>query len=207
MITHYPETPTFSKAEQQSLCRHYLRLLYQDVNLLPAKSHNQIPLTYGEILYPGVNKIISCLSLTEHDVFMDLGSGIGKVVAQVFLLTNVKAAYGIEILSSLHALAANAADKIYHECPDFFSGGRELNFIRGDFLEMSLEKATVLLFASPCFSPAMMAKLEQMLARLPRVHSMITLQPMLECRSFRLNKIIQIECSWDSAQCYLYQRC
>src|SRR5579864_7063733 len=76
-----------------ALCQQYLSLLYQGTKghqSLKCSEQNTIPLSYGEILYPGVDRLLAEVTLSEKDVFFDLGSGLGKVVLQVFLKTAVR---------------------------------------------------------------------------------------------------------------------
>src|SRR6516162_5521450 len=43
--------------------------------------------TYGEITYKGAAELFKKLNLTNNDVLVDLGSGVGKLVVQVALDT------------------------------------------------------------------------------------------------------------------------
>lgn len=58
-------------------------------------------LNTGEVALVGVTTIIDCLGLKEQDVFGDIGSGIGSVLAQVALQTDVGACVGLEIREEL----------------------------------------------------------------------------------------------------------
>ena len=43
--------------------------------------------TYGEIYYYSAVKLLNYLNLSPDDHFLDIGSGIGKLVFQVFLIS------------------------------------------------------------------------------------------------------------------------
>lgn len=67
-------------------------------------------LVYSEVLLPSFVELIH--SLKEHDisfpdnaVFVDVGSGLGKLLIAVSMLKQFKRAIGIELLSSLHRKA------------------------------------------------------------------------------------------------------
>lgn len=50
--------------------------------------------------------------LKSTDVFCDLGSGVGKLVLQVFLTTNVKRAIGVELGATRHEKALAGKDRV-----------------------------------------------------------------------------------------------
>ena len=54
------------------------------------------PQVYGETSFDLIMEMIKRVPLTENDIFIDLGSGVGNVVLQVAALTNCKFAFGIE---------------------------------------------------------------------------------------------------------------
>jgi hypothetical protein len=58
-------------------------------------------LNHGEIAPVGVTAIVQHIDLTEADVFLDIGSGTGSVLAQVVLQTPVRNAIGLEISDDL----------------------------------------------------------------------------------------------------------
>lgn len=94
---------------------------------------NNITETYGELLPESVSKLINAVSITEDDVFLDLGSGLGKVVSQLFLQTKVKESRGIEINPQLHAQAQILNEQIVKEDHNT----RKITLSQGDFRECS----------------------------------------------------------------------
>ena len=130
-----------STNDSNALCQHYLRIVYHFAEKSPALAQpRNIIETSGEILYAGVKRLLSRITLTENDVFVDLGSGAGKVVTQVFLQSPVKTAYGIELVPELHRRAQLAAQKIQQDLPNFFQHGRQLNFYEGRFFSVSVAR-------------------------------------------------------------------
>eukprot|EP00644_Phytophthora_capsici_P006817 jgi/Phyca11/103478/e_gw1.8.447.1 len=59
----------------------------------------------GELLPVGISTLLRELGgLDRSDIFLDIGSGLGNVVAQVALATSVNKAIGIEIRRDLYEL-------------------------------------------------------------------------------------------------------
>lgn len=191
-----------SISEQDILCESYLKLIYQNANI--STQVNSISETYGEILPVGIDKLLSVMSLDDGDVFFDLGSGLGKLAVQVFLKSSIKEVCGIELLPELHMQAIAISNRVHVELPAFYSGNRRLNFLLGSFLELPMANATAVLVSSPCFSPDIMYALGRILEATPTIHSVLTMRPIRGLKRLSFKKSIRIECSWDSALCYLY---
>ena len=97
--------------------------------------------------------------------FYDLGSGEGKPVLAMSLLTKFKKLIGIEFLENLNKLSLLVKEKYDKEINDiinknkdlfFFEKSNNIEFIRGDFFENSWEDASVIFANSTCFSENMM---------------------------------------------------
>lgn len=153
--------------------------------------------TYGEMLPESVNKLLSTINITADDVFLDLGSGLGKVVKQVFTQTSVKEARGIEINPQWHAQAIQNIP---------INTDRILQFTQGDFLNISFTDATIALIASPCFSLSMLHTLGEKINATSSIHTVLSLRPIATLTRISFKKIIRVECSWDTALCYVYAR-
>lgn len=190
--------------ENKLLCQQYLNIVYNNVQKYHEKK--QISETSGEILYEGINKLLSHIPLNHNDIFFDLGSGIGKIVLQVFLNSVVKEACGIEIVSTSHQQALRAADRVLQELPEFYAGNRKLSFLYGSFLETPLIGATVVLINAICFSQDIVQALGNIINQSPSIHTVLTLRPINTLQHHRFKKTIRIECSWDTALCYVYTR-
>ena len=160
--------------------------------------------TYGEILFSGVEKILKKITITDHDIFLDLGSGLGKVVLQVFMQTQVCKSIGIEINPQLH----NSALKIIEKFQTKYAANstRELHLICADFLETEILAATVILIGSPCYSAKLLAKIEKKIINLEHLHTIVSLKPLLNLQNFSFKQVFKVEGSWDDALCYIYQK-
>lgn len=185
-----------------TLCQHYLTVLYHGIHT--QRAFTNINETYGEIFYAGIDKLLSVMNLSEKDVFVDYGSGLGKVVIQVFLKSLVKEAYGIEISAELHQHAASIAQKTQKDLPEFYNDGRKLTFLQGDFLKTPITTATVALVTATCFTQPLLAALGQVIEHTPSIHTVLSLRPIHTLQRLTFQKTIRIECSWDTALCYVY---
>lgn len=192
-----------NSSDRANLCQQYLDILYAGTTLHQA---NDIPETYGEILYPALNKLINRVPLHADDVFVDLGSGIGKALVQVFLNSPVREARGIEIVHHLHQQAVSIAARIERELPIFYMDKRKLQFFLGDFLSFPLADATVIFLCSPCFTQQTLNQLGVLINGTPRIQSVLTLRPIANLTRLAFKETIRLECSWDSALCYRYGR-
>lgn len=206
MLFNQACSPALSIHDTDTLCQYYITILYDGVQRSKADNlaNNPIYETYGEVLYPSVDKLLRAITLTEKDIFIDLGSGMGKIVIQFFLKSMVKAAYGIELKPDLHQLALNAAARLQCDLPEFYIGGRQLTFLSGSFLETPFTTATVALINPACFPQSLLNKLGTILEDTPSIHTVLSLRPISTLRRLVFMKVIRIECSWDSALCYVY---
>lgn len=187
--------------QPREICLGYINYLYQDSKTgIQSKNINQ---TYGEILPQSATPLINYLNLSPADSFLDLGSGLGKLLLQVFLETSVQKAIGIEIDGSLNQQAQTACDIARKELPEFFIN-REINFIHSDFLKCDLPAVTHVLIASPCFTPSLLECLVAKLNEIDSIQCLISLRPLLTLNKLKFYKTMRLECSWDSALAYIY---
>lgn len=195
--------PKFGMSHEEELCQNYLNTVYAHIQATQSKAQC-ITETNGEILPLSINKLISLVALSDNDVFVDLGAGAGKVVTQVFLTTQVKKALGIEIRPDLHHQAVAAATRIREELPMFYQPNRSLDFLLGSMFDISFSDATVLWVNSVCFSPDMLIRLGKIINASPHIHTVLALRPLPGLKKLSFKRSIRVECSWDTALCYLY---
>jgi hypothetical protein len=65
--------------------------------------------TYGEITPAGFRALARRVGLGAQDVFVDLGSGVGRAVVQAALENGVRRSAGVELAASRHERAARCA--------------------------------------------------------------------------------------------------
>lgn len=204
-LTTYPLP--ISNMNINDLCQQYINILYHNIRILRTSEKLNIDIseTYGEILYESMGKLIDEISFSEEDVFFDLGSGLGKIVIQVFLRSLVRESCGIEIIPDLYQKSILAAQRVKDDLPDFHNGERKISFIKGSFLDVSLARASVMLIGSPCFRQQILFPLGKIIDTMPGIHTVLTLRPLFSLTRLSLRKVVRVECSWDTALCYIYK--
>jgi SAM-dependent methyltransferase len=181
----------------------YLVSVYEKLTL-PATSKATDSLTYGEMLYPSVKKVLTTLSLRPEDIFLDLGSGLGKFAIQVFMQSQVQQVIGIEMRTELSESACEALQMIKQEFPIFWEKDRKLQFLHGDFLKLNWEQATIAYCCATCFRPELLNAIGDKLNQETSVQQVLSLRPLPTLTRLPLKKVFTVECSWDSALCYYY---
>jgi hypothetical protein len=122
----------------------------------------------GEMSVLGVTALIRICQLSEYDVFLDVGSGIGNVVVQVVLESSVKLAVGVEIRREVAALSQEILRSALHLFPQL---GRALvpecdvRMLQDQPSEIM--PATVLFASNLLFAPAANHSLHRLCCELP----------------------------------------
>lgn len=139
--------------------------------------------TYGEVTVTGVRQLIQLLELkglgedvTADDpiIFYDLGSGAGKIVAQVFLENVTTLAVGVELSENRHLLAETKWESMSQSAQeeficrrlqrDQYMGRPRVQFQNLDILDADFSDATHLYVSSLCFPPEVTEKVSQIIA-------------------------------------------
>uniref|UniRef100_A0A0K0G1U2 Histone-lysine N-methyltransferase, H3 lysine-79 specific n=1 Tax=Strongyloides venezuelensis TaxID=75913 RepID=A0A0K0G1U2_STRVS len=96
--------------------------------------------TYGETTWKRMATIVDELKLTEKDVFVDLGSGVGQIVCQVAGSSKVGKAIGIEI-ADLPAKYARRMEFEFSRLMRWHNRTfRQFKLYHGNFLDMKYRK-------------------------------------------------------------------
>ena len=183
----------------------YLAHVYQHVEqpLLVGKVSGS--LTYGEMLYPSVKKLLNKLQIESNDIFLDLGSGLGKLALQVWMQTILKSVIGIEAREELSRQTNEVVHQIYQGFPFFWENDRHFKIITGDFLNTDWEKATIVYTCSTCFRPELLTAIGDRLNSETSVMQVLSLRALPTFTRLPLKEVFSVECSWDTALCYLYR--
>jgi hypothetical protein len=200
-----------SKRNDDELYQAYLAKVYQHTQGFQSYSSLQrqqfseqgVCITYGELLYASVKKIIRTLKLSEDDVFLDLGSGLGKCAMQVFMQTPAKKIIGIEASSALHLSALTAQQKVKIELP-YLWDDRAFDLVEGNFLQASWQRATAVYSCSTCFTQELLVAMGRKMNEEKQLTQILSLRPLPSLERLRLQDVFSVECSWDSALCYYY---
>ncbi len=158
---------------------------------------------YGELYYYSVIKILNYLNITSVDHFLDIGSGLGKIVFQVFLTTQVASATGIEINNNRSVIANTIERKIATQLPEIFNN-RNLNLIHGDFLYYDFNNITIIYLCCTVFSTELLSKIIDKINTMEQVKKIISFRLLPNLNNFKLIKKIFVHGDWDYVACYLY---
>ena len=102
---------------------------------------------YGEVLRSGVETIIQKINkykrITDKDVFVDIGSGTGKLVIHMSIKSDIKTLVGVEIVTQRVAYSKWIKEKISPDSSIFF--------IEKDINNFDLSVATIVFMNNICF--------------------------------------------------------
>lgn len=185
----------------------YFEKLYShvdnDIKQVTFTSHNEL---YGELYYYSVVKLLKYLNITDQDHFLDLGSGVGKVVLQVFMSTKAASATGIEINNNRSIIANKIKNLVQQELPEIFTLKKTLNFISGDFLKHNFNNITIIYICSTVFSLELLHAIGEKINTMYNIRQIISFRHLSNLHNFQLTNKIFVHGDWDYAACYLYVR-
>ena len=166
------------------------------------------PGTYGEVTTIGARQLFYHMGISgteaptdkedEPIVFMDLGSGVGKLVVQAYMeLPRVSRAVGVELAPLRHQQALVAWKELEFSAQEIRTAREDatevreatLELLEGDIFETDVSKATHIYISSLCFSENMMhrlaAKLEKEAPKLQCVATLKALPPSFRRKGVR----------------------
>ena len=175
--------------------------LYRDVDgfEISAREERKIERTrsspiYGEIMPAATVRLIDALELGPDDVFVDLGSGVGKVVVTAALCSAVGRAVGVELARDRHAQGLEVVREA--EAEGLLRPGVVL-LRNEDILRTDLSDATVLYTCSTAFPYAFTERLALRVRKLRRPVRFVTLQVLdSDLPGFALDAILRLDMSW-----------
>lgn len=166
-------------------------------------AHGGAP-TYGEITVQGADALINYLKPQKNDVFVDAGSGVGKLAVHFFFATDVAKSIGIELSQeryekALKIKAALEKDKLIPQ-------GRSLEFYHEDILKADFKQATIFFMCSTCFSSELMQKITEKLSHLTKGLRVITLKQLPKNDHFELKDTLLLPMTWSArTTVYIYE--
>jgi hypothetical protein len=211
----------------------------EDEDKFDSSHYERKPWTYGEVTPLGARQLFDILGMTTRTktignnnhavkekkevVFVDLGSGVGKLVIQAYLeLPVLTKSMGIELSCCRHEVAVQAWERLVlarssggkeddddddHSLLDISKSGASLELVQADFFNVDVSRATHIYVSSLCFTQQMMQQLEEKLytqaINLECVASLQAFSPGL----FGEPRIEYVEMSWtrpQGAEVYVY---
>lgn len=166
---------------------------------------------YGELYYYSVVKLLNYLNITEKDHFLDIGSGLGKLVFQLFLTTQASAVTGIEINYARYEISLKIKKMLEQQFPETFTQERSLNLIHGDFLQCDVTRSdfndiTIAYICGTVFSFPLLTAIGEKINTMNSVEKVVSLRKLPNMNHFMLTKRIFLHGSWDKTACYIYNR-
>lgn len=153
-------------------------------------------LTYGELHPRSVDRAIRFLNLRKDDVFVDLGSGTGKVVIQAAMQSDCKRLIGIEVLHQRNVDAKRAHANLKKSMP---RKAHRIEFIEDSFLNVNLSDVTVVYMANHVFDDPLPGLILEMLKTLPRLRAVMCMKELCPKHTARCHKL-------DLVCAYFYSR-
>jgi SAM-dependent methyltransferase len=157
--------------------------------------------TYGEIKFESAQKLLDYLKPTKDDVFYDLGSGVGKLVLQAYLTTDIKKSVGIELSGTRYELAVKA---LKAAAENNLFDHREAKFLNENIITADFSDATIVFICSTCYSEELMEKIAEKLIKLKPGTKIASLK---EFKAGRLKKIetLKLPMTWsEGSSVYIY---
>ncbi|XP_068090069.1 histone-lysine N-methyltransferase, H3 lysine-79 specific isoform X2 [Hyperolius riggenbachi] len=175
------------------LLRHILQQVYNHSVTDPEKLNNYEPFSpevYGETSFDLVAQMIDEIKMTEDDLFVDLGSGVGQVVLQVAAATGGKHHYGIE-KADIPAKYAETMDKEFRKWMKWYGKKHsEYTLERGDFLSEEwrerIANTSVIFVNNFAFGPEVDHQLKERFANMKEGGRIVSSKPFAPL-NFRIN--------------------
>lgn len=170
-----------------------------------------IYLTYGEIMPEGLKRLFDFINPTEHDSFVDLGSGAGKSVLQGYLCTDIRSSYGVEIDGARYRVSQEVLEDLFKKVPDLKNKHKKaIEFENINMTDFDFNKVTLVFANSICNGPHLMEILENKINSSPYVRAVFTTKRMDNLKNLPKFKIIPVETSWhmppNKSNCYVYYK-
>lgn len=183
-----------------------------DVHAIPEEEEDAIDDSgghegYGELTVEGTTELLHLVPLANGDVFYDLGSGAGRVLAQIAIQRPEVRAVGIELSHTRHSVASAALERLA-------PAPHRATAVHGDVLDTPCDDATVVFIAGLLFDDGFMRRLGERLAALPRLRAIATLRPFPADMVARLAALglveraetAQLTCTWAVQRVHVYER-
>lgn len=170
----------------------------------------------GEIAPVGVTSFLELAHLSKTDVFVDIGSGIGTIVTQVALQSNVTSSIGLEIQPEL----SNKSRIVIQEATRAYSRLNCVEIITGDVKKLppdvsrKLTRATVVFANNVLFEPADNLGLRDYLCSLQNVKKVLVTDrlchrcgPLCQnvfCEIFTQSESVDIKTCWKDQNQILF---
>lgn len=168
-------------------------------------THDAIEYTYGEIDFLSFIALLSLVPMNKETVFYDLGSGVGKAVLACAMVYKIKKSCGLEYFKSLHETACVQVQSL-HSIKDYKPCCTQICFYHGDFLNYSLDEASVIFINASTLVGENWYLLNQRLNLLTHCQYIITSTKALEANTFEVIRQTRIKVSWGYVNAFIHKK-
>lgn len=207
----------------------YLSLFWNENAGFSKRGDDRHAFTYGEVTPLGVRQLAyemgiaseECsASSTKDVVFYDLGSGVGRLVTQMYFdqPRRIRQAIGVELALDRHEIAKQALMDI--QSMELVDGLIDVGFsvedasfpivlLQGDALNVDWSKdATHVFMSSLCFPKHVLESLQMMVLNIPKIQVVAALNRLdvLRRLNFWEEREVQIQMSWGPGVAKIYQK-
>ncbi|MEM7496040.1 MAG: hypothetical protein AAF471_07985 [Myxococcota bacterium] len=173
-------------------------------------SSNRLSHVYGEITFAGADNLIDELNPTKQDVFVDLGSGRGRLVTHLALRSPVRKALGIELSQMRYDESVRALDRIKEQDITDAKGNpldlRRIEFIQGDILKSDLSETDIIYACSTLFPKKLMEGILQKALAIPRSVTLVSLKRYPKHPRLHHAKTLIVPTTWHlNVPVYIYK--
>lgn len=166
-------------------------------------------LLYGELPLESWKKIVERANPKSDGVFVDVGSGTGRVVLGSFLLFDFKKCLGVELLEGLHNKACeigNIFSKNFAPQLEKNIAGREIEFFCKNVFDFDFSEVDFVFMNHPFKDREMFDLLEQKFLReLKKGSKIVTIIRALKNNGFKQLGSCKYQFSWGESTAYFHE--
>eukprot|EP00441_Pelagodinium_beii_P015964 CAMPEP_0197672580 /NCGR_PEP_ID=MMETSP1338-20131121/79262_1 /TAXON_ID=43686 ORGANISM="Pelagodinium beii, Strain RCC1491" /NCGR_SAMPLE_ID=MMETSP1338 /ASSEMBLY_ACC=CAM_ASM_000754 /LENGTH=198 /DNA_ID=CAMNT_0043252707 /DNA_START=487 /DNA_END=1083 /DNA_ORIENTATION=+ len=150
---------------------------------------------WGTVTPSGIEALTSYLQIDSNDVFTDLGSGIGNVIAQMHCNTRLKTVRGIEFVTSRHLAAQANLETLKRR--GLLDPNRKILLVNGDVQEEDFSDSTVVLASCASWTDAILSSVQKLCEANQKLKYLITTQKLKNTSLRLLGEVWDMETSWS----------
>lgn len=174
---------------------------------------------YGEAAASGLLSAFTSatgIGFEAEDVFIDFGSGTGRLVLALFLLSPLQSSVGIELEPKRHKIATDASAKLMVKLEKADASGRQaandgeggwteasgrrVRLVHGDMLAEDIGQSTVIFTNSLCFPQELLLSIASRVIMAPPGTVVLSLQSFKGCHpGLVFLRTVSAEMSWEKS--------
>lgn len=152
--------------------------------------------TYGFLQENQLENILHAAGKSLPRYFIDLGCGHGELCQEAVKLGVFEKVFGIELLPK----------RLYRA---LLQKNQHITYLYGNLFQKlpMMEQETFAYLCSTCFNAQLQKAISEHLQKNSHYKIVASLKPLpLSSQYWKLKTRIFVECSWDRAPCYIYER-